>query len=224
MDGTKILIRREMRRRRRRLSPAVVRGAAEAALTSVVELRCYDRAATVLAYAATDGEVPAGELIGAAQTAGKRVFLPRLQDDRMEFGEYGRGWPLRLGRYGIDEPTGPVFEYPDGAAILVLAPLVAWDRRGVRLGRGGGYYDRALADLRGDACVVGLGYQFQEYATLPADPWDILLDYVITEAGTVRCGCGSRPPSNRREEEQCHGGFCMDRGYRLSCRRTRLGL
>jgi 5-formyltetrahydrofolate cyclo-ligase len=168
--------------------------------------------------------VPTAGIIGEAERTGKRVFLPRFRGDRIEFGEYGPRWPLRSGRYGIQEASGPSFQCGGVEEIVVLCPLVAWDARGVRLGRGGGHYDRALAELRKQACLVGLGYQWQEYATLPVDPWDVLVDYVATEAGVVRCAGGTELPANRREEEQCHGGVCMDRGYRLSGGRTRMVL
>ena len=71
---------------------------------------------------------------------------------------------------------------------LVLAPLVAFDRTGTRLGMGGGFYDRAFAFLRDPAyrghrpVLLGLGYEFQQTAELVRQAWDVPLEAAVTEA------------------------------------------
>ena len=66
--------------------------------------------------------------------------------------------------------------------------MVAWDARGGRLGRGGGFYDRLFAELTNGVTRVGLAYEFQECPEIPCEPWDVCLDYVITERRVVGCG------------------------------------
>ena len=197
MDGAKTLIRREMRSLRRRLASAVVTSAGEAVRRHILELDQYRRAGVVLAYVSNENEVPTADLVSLALAGGKHVFLPRMDGERMTFAGYGPDWPLRPGRFGIPEPTGPSFKPREGESIVVLAPLVAWDARGARLGRGRGYYDRSLAELGADACRVGLGYSFQQCTQLPSDPWDVFLDYVFTERGAVRCQGGGNSPAKR---------------------------
>ena len=97
------------------------------------------------------------------------------------------GDSLAVGRGGVREPLRGAPEHPETPAVA-LVPLVAWDRYGGRLGRGGGFYDRLFAELTSGITRVGLAYEFQEYAELPRDPWDVSLDYVITERRIVRCG------------------------------------
>ena len=70
---------------------------------------------------------------------------------------------------------------------VVLTPLLAFDRKGFRLGYGGGYYDRTLAELRrtGEVTAIGLGFAAQELAALPSEPWDQTLDMILTECGLI---------------------------------------
>jgi 5-formyltetrahydrofolate cyclo-ligase len=203
MNGTKDSIRREMRARRRALSPAM-RGAAERALcVQLADFPPYAAAAAVLAYAATENEFPTGALIARALADGKQVFLPRVRGGSMRFARLEPARGLRPGTFGIPEPTGRVLRPDADGPTVGFVPLLAWDARGTRLGRGGGFYDRALAALTGRVCPVGLGYAFQRRVALPRDAWDIPLHYVLTEEGTVRCCSWGGHPSSRKEDTTC---------------------
>ena len=67
---------------------------------------------------------------------------------------------------------------------MVVVPAVAYDRRGNRIGRGKGYYDRLLHDTR--AIKVGVAYDFQLVDDIDAEVHDVAVDYVITERGIIR--------------------------------------
>ncbi len=96
---------------------------------------------------------------------------------------------LLPGRFGLMEPDGdPVREVPAARFDIVLAPLLAFDRNGGRLGFGGGYYDTLLGDCRCRA--VGLAYSFQEVPAVPIAPHDRKLDIIVTETETIRTGHG----------------------------------
>ena len=69
---------------------------------------------------------------------------------------------------------------------MIFLPVVGWDSHGGRLGMGGGYYDRALAGIVGPV-LVGLAYGSQQVEQIPRESWDIVLDYVATDAGLIRC-------------------------------------
>ena len=150
----------------------------------------------VAVYAALPWELDAAPLIGLALSRGCRVYLPRIDRQRasrrMRFAAM-RG-PWRRNRLGIAEP-----EVSDtlGARWLdvVFLPLVGFDRRGLRLGAGGGFYDRAFAfrHLRRAwhaPRLVGLAYALQEVPQLTAAAHDVLMDAVITEEGLIRCATG----------------------------------
>jgi 5-formyltetrahydrofolate cyclo-ligase len=147
-------------------------------------------------YAALPCELDTAPLLELAESRGCRIYLPRIDRRRssrqMRFVEM-RG-ALRRNRLGIDEP-----EATDtiGARWLDLAflPLVGFDARGVRLGTGGGFYDRAFAFRRLRHAwhvprLVGLGYAFQQLGHIDAAPHDVPMDAVVTEEGIIRCSTG----------------------------------
>lgn len=108
----------------------------------------------------------------------------------------GEGVPLQFRAWMPGEPTRPgVWEIPiplDSAAEVhpdvLLVPMLAFDRRGYRLGYGGGYYDRTLAGLRAlkPVTAIGIAYSGQEIAEVPHGTWDEPLDWIMTEKGAFR--------------------------------------
>ena len=144
------------------------------------------RAQTFAAYLPNDAEIDPTPLLQRLSAIGKGIQLPRILRDwrgeRMLLQDYRAGDPLEVGRFNMPQPTGPL---PQGfrPTPVVLAPLVAYDQRGYRLGMGGGFYDRYLAQHPGCLCI-GLAHSFQEAtAALPTHHWDQPLDAVITERG-----------------------------------------
>ena len=147
-------------------------------------------------YAALPWELDAAPLTALAERRGCRVYLPRIDRRResgaMRFVPKQERWSYN--RLGIAEPHG---HESLGARWLdvVFLPLLAFDRRGVRLGTGGGFYDRAFAfrNLRGmwhAPRLVGLAYAFQEVEHIDAAAHDVLMDAVVTERGFIRCSTG----------------------------------
>ena len=132
----------------------------------------------VAAYLARDGEVDLAPLINTLWQQGTAVALPVLADGGMFFAAYDIDERLHGNRYGIPEPAQPRPVDPT----VVLAPLVAFDDRGQRLGMGGGYYDRYF---RASPTVrrIGIAHECQRVAALPAEPGDMPLDAVATERG-----------------------------------------
>ena len=112
----------------------------------------------------------------------KRFFLPRVNGVNLEILPYDES-RLELGAFHIEEPTGENTVSADEIE-LVIVPGVAYDRRGNRLGRGKGFYDRLLASTR--ATKVGVGYEFQMVDEIPAEPHDVKMDMVITQKTIIR--------------------------------------
>ena len=126
-------------------------------------------------------------LIEHAVTAGKRVFFPILDHQSLKFARWTEQTCLQKNRFGIDEPIDSE-TIPTKQLDLVLAPLVAFDQQGTRLGMGGGYYDRTFAFLAECARpaglkLVGVAYEFQRAILPEPRSWDIPLDAVVTELG-----------------------------------------
>jgi 5-formyltetrahydrofolate cyclo-ligase len=117
---------------------------------------------------------------------GARLALPVVagQGKPLIMREWTFGAPLLSGVWGIRQPEAEAAEVePD----ILLVPLLAFDRAGRRLGYGGGYYDRTLAQLRARKSVVaiGLAYAAQEFPAVPSTPRDARIDLVLTEREVI---------------------------------------
>ena len=116
-------------------------------------------------------------------SARKRILLPVVKGDDLELRLYTGDDCLTEGAFHIDEPTGTAFT--DYAAIdLAVIPGVAFDRRGNRLGRGKGYYDRLLPRIP-TAYKLGLCFPFQLLDQIPAEAHDIPMDEVLTAVSSI---------------------------------------
>ena len=117
-------------------------------------------------------------MVAIGREHGVAFAVPVLACGTMRFAAYRADEALRQGRHGLCEPANPALLRP----ALVLAPLVAFDARGNRLGMGGGHYDRYFAE-HPRAERIGVAHECQRTAELPVDPWDVRLDAVVTEQG-----------------------------------------
>jgi 5-formyltetrahydrofolate cyclo-ligase len=148
----------------------------------------YSSCRRLVVYAALPDELPLSEVARRAAAAGKRLLWPRVHEEGpMTFARADRVESLVPGRYGVREPAPAVPSEALGSDVLVLAPGVAFDSSGGRLGRGRGFWDRALGEARG-AIVFGVGYELQFVQHVPSEPHDRLVDAVLTEVGLRRCG------------------------------------
>jgi 5-formyltetrahydrofolate cyclo-ligase len=178
---------------RRRQSADLTTG--QALRDAVLTLPELATASCVTAYVARMAEPDTAPLIAELHRRGVRVLLPVLLPDldldwAADDGERHRSSVHR----GLTEPTStPLGRDAIGQADVVLAPALAVDRNGVRLGYGGGCYDRALTRIRRDALVVALlhdGELLDEL--LPAEEHDRRVDAVATPSGVVRIRAGVR--------------------------------
>lgn len=111
----------------------------------------------------------------------KHFYLPRVNGVNLDILPYEES-RLELGSFHIEEPTGNNVVDPSEIDMVVV-PAVAYDRKGNRLGRGKGFYDRLLKNTR--ATKVGVGYEFQLVDELPIEPHDIGVDIIITQNSTI---------------------------------------
>jgi 5-formyltetrahydrofolate cyclo-ligase len=183
-------LRREMVERREGLSAEERRVRIEAAAARLLALpELADVAGrTVAGYVAVRGELdPAPALAGLA-ARGARVALPRVADasPRLRFHRVDAGTTLRPGRFGILEPDEHAAEVAVTEVDVVIAPGLAFDGAGYRVGYGGGYYDEALGAARGRPVAIGLAYDFQVVDRCPTGDDDVAVDLVVTDARVVR--------------------------------------
>ena len=187
-------LRQRLRQQRERLRPAERIAAANGVAGSLEQLPEFLVDPAVAGYWAVGGELPLHAALASLQARGQRYHLPVLQPGRrLVFAPWRTGVEVQTNRYGIPEPAcAPGDLVAPQALDLVLVPLIAFDRRGHRLGTGGGFYDRSFAFLKGLArpaqpVLVGIGSSFQETDALPAQDWDIQMDFVATERELIDC-------------------------------------
>jgi 5-formyltetrahydrofolate cyclo-ligase len=176
-----------MRARRAALGPGDRLAAADAVARHLGEQPPLREPGYVGGYWAVNGELPL-HAVQLRLAPGQVWCLPLLQDDgSLRFAPWRSGDSLLPNRFGIPEPdVAPASTLAPGDMTIVLAPLVAFDAVGRRLGMGGGYYDRTFAFRRTQPpppMLVGVGFSFQEVAPLAAETWDVDLDAVVTEHG-----------------------------------------
>jgi 5-formyltetrahydrofolate cyclo-ligase len=183
MKVSKNAIRQELRELRRRLPGNVVEAAGERVREAIRSFAGYCQAASVVLYASDENEISLAPLCEQIFASGRVLYLPKTRDASGVVA-WRPGQPLERGLGGVLEPLCGDLVQPRLPAI-VLAPLVAWDTNGARLGRGAGFYDRLLPTLGHEVCRVGIAYEFQHWPGLPSDHWDVPLHGVITEQRRV---------------------------------------
>lgn len=140
--------------------------------------------ARVALYWPHRGEYDTRALADRLRARGAQVLLPVIVASAapMVFREWRAGDTLRHGPHGIAEPAAGA----DIVPTAILAPAVGFDAAGYRLGYGGGYFDRTLAELAPRPLLIGCAHEFARMPTLHPQAHDIPLDYVVTEAGVYR--------------------------------------
>jgi 5-formyltetrahydrofolate cyclo-ligase len=189
--------RRELRQRlaeqRRALAPPVRIAAAQGLRRSLEHLPEYLTDARVAGYWASHGELPLNLVIPPLATRGQQFLLPVIgRNKQLRFAPWQSGEEVQPNRYGIPEPVAQDELLEPFQLDLVFVPLLGFDRRGNRLGHGGGYYDRSFGFLNEqvrptEPLLVGIGYAFQELAQVDEQAWDVPLDFVATERELIDC-------------------------------------
>jgi 5-formyltetrahydrofolate cyclo-ligase len=168
---------------RRLARPEPERAAATAAMTCAL-LGGLAGTRALAAYVPEPAEPGYGRVPAAFTQLGARVLLPVVPSEGSELAWAVDTGRLAPGRFGLLEPVGPrLGPTAIGIADVVVVPAVAVARDGVRLGRGGGYYDRALRHVRPDAVVVALVFDDEFVDELPAEPHDRRVTAVVTPSG-----------------------------------------
>ncbi len=173
-----------MAARRRQLAPDQAAAAGGAVVERVSQAPAFRERARLALYAALPDELPTRPLYEVARTLGKVLLWPRIAaEGDLEFAPCRRWEDLVPERYGVLAPPPGQESVALGENDLLLVPGVAFDLRGGRLGRGGGYYDRVLGEIgKGGPLSLGVGFEFQLVEEVPREPHDQALDALVTES------------------------------------------
>ena len=146
----------------------------------LVESGEFHRARRVASYCSLSDEMPTEGLLRAVLESGRTLLLPRRgSSQQLEFVAADDLGSLVRGSFGVLEPPPSVPAEPLRVDDLVLTPGVAFDRAGIRLGRGGGWYDRSVAP--GLGLLLGVAFAFQIVAEVPATSADRRMEGFVTE-------------------------------------------
>ena len=185
--AAKARMRAQVRAARAARTPVQRDDAAPALAAAVLALPELAGVPTVAAYASRPDEPGTAPLLAALRERGCTVLLPCVVGQELQWGELD-DTGLSPAAFGIDEPRGPRRSDLHGVDV-VIAPALAVDAHGHRLGQGGGYYDRALTDAR--VPVIALVHDDELVNEVPVEPHDLIVDIVVTPTRVVRVASAS---------------------------------
>lgn len=178
---SKTHLRRQILQQRRNLPVNVWRERSDRLCIQLLHCPQFSSARTVLAYQSCRQEPDLSYLFASSD---RQWGLPRCSGKDLLWHRWQPSAPLVTGTYGILEPLpdAPLLAPPN--VDLILVPAVAIDRRGYRLGYGGGYYDRLRSEPAWSKIpTLGIVFDFAYLDSLPIDPWDLSVDAICTELG-----------------------------------------
>ncbi len=147
---------------------------------------------TVAAHLSLPTEPGTDPLLAALDAAGAAVIVPRVAGGVLEWVEWRPDVPTTPGAFGIAEPTGPAVIGALAQVAVVFLPALSVDRAGRRLGQGGGFYDRALADVPphadGGPLRVACVFDDEIVDEVPNEEHDLTVDVALTPSGVVPLG------------------------------------
>ena len=187
-------IRVSKRQQRRNLSALKQQLNANKLVKKLLHLKQVKQAKNIAVYLCNDGEINLTKFIQALWKAKKHCYLPVLNKrlaGHLVFLPYYKNQKLIKNKYKISEP---VYSYRNSQSAkhldIILMPLVSFDKRGNRIGMGGGYYDRSLSfmpqgkrnqSIYRKPILIGVAHSVQKVDDVPVEPWDIKLDMIVTD-------------------------------------------
>lgn len=169
---------------KKNMNPEEARQKGNMIIENLQMMKEYQSAQWIYSYVAFNREVQTRELISRSRYSGKRVAVPRVEGKSIEFYEIDNLNDLREGPMGIWEPLKSCKRAFSQDA-LMLIPGLAFDKAFNRIGYGGGFYDRYLAE-HPNHTTIALTYDFQLFYRIPNDLHDQKMDIIITDEGIYR--------------------------------------
>jgi 5-formyltetrahydrofolate cyclo-ligase len=186
ISARKATIRRLVLSRRGQLDPVERAQRGNALIARLLDVPEVSDADPVLAFVSISSEVPTTMLLEGVLANGKHLLLPYVADDgALRAAAISSLRELEPGYRGIPEPRARLPVAPDAAGV-VIAPGVAFDERGGRLGYGGGFYDVFLR-AADKVPRVGICFEMQIVEEIPREEHDERVDVIVTEERVIRC-------------------------------------
>ena len=191
---SKDALRKEALATRRLLSSAVCDALSARIAENLFETKLFQEAKTILLYADIRNEVRTEAIRQEAVKRGKKTAFPKVLPDGIRFFLTTGPEDFTKGIFGISEPDPARCTALTGKEedLLIMVPGLLFTKDGARLGYGGGYYDRFLKGAH-QAPTVALAYESQLVSSLPEEPFDIRMQYILTERGIYHGHLCERP-------------------------------
>jgi 5-formyltetrahydrofolate cyclo-ligase len=181
-------IRKRILALRKAQDPNVAKAATQSVCDAFLRALPKKNGLKLALYRALPGELDPSAMTEELHRSGAELFYPRIVDQQakqLEFAPAPPGVMWVKGAYGIEEPASSLPSVPASVLGLIVVPGVAFSVTGERIGRGAGYYDRALKGA-GTALKVALAFDFQVLQSLPQHSEDQKVDWVLTESRDLR--------------------------------------
>lgn len=179
----KLDIRNRILRERRALSQEQVEDLSDSVCAHILHNEMFYQAEAIYGYMPIQNEADIRLVLKKALQMGKKVALPRVEGDSMEFYEIQSLEDVEPGSFKVMEPKKDCPLFVESG--LMLVPLVVFDNAGNRIGYGKGFYDRYINSHKdagnGPKILLGVGYEMQRVDKIPADNFDYPMDYLVTE-------------------------------------------
>jgi 5-formyltetrahydrofolate cyclo-ligase len=184
----KQLLRARARALRSSLSPAEILEKSERICHNLMDV--LDGANPIMVYVSKPMEVHTRALIVQLLAQGKTVIVPIIEKDTktLRLSYIKDPAVLSQSTFDVSEPVGHELPAQASDVKAVIIPMLAFDKRGNRLGYGAGYYDRFLT-AHPHMTRIGIAFACQELMEIPADPTDAGMDMIVTDTGIIRCQC-----------------------------------
>ncbi len=189
MNNSKREIRKYIERQRGELVLEDKRIKDDKIFKFLIDSNLFKEAKVIFIYVSFDGEVDTHKIIAYALEQGKQVCVPKIlkKSEGIQIMKIDEMSSLTPGYYGILEPSEDSERINIDDVDIIIMPGLAFDRYGGRIGYGGGFYDRLLADSTIQDNRIALAYGFQVFDRIPTDEQDEKVDMIITEDGIFTC-------------------------------------
>lgn len=181
-NKAKQALRKEMALRKKTYTKTTLSDLSGQIISHLEQTPLFQAASCIALYHALPGEVQTARLLDRWHRE-KRLLLPLVDGNDLRMLRYEGPDSLEPGAFGILEPKADGIEAKPDEIDLIIVPGVAFDDQLHRLGRGRGFYDRLLAATH--APKIGICYGFQLVPLVPTEPFDIPMDYLLTEKGLI---------------------------------------
>lgn len=183
-------IRKQILSVRNKLPEDEVQKLSNSIFNNLIKNEFLDNASHIMVYLDFKHEVKTDAIINYCLSQDKKIYIPICipETHEISISRITSLQELEAGHFDIREPKLQHIRLSDAGLIdLVLVPGIAFDNRGNRTGFGAGYYDRFMSRLKPGAVKAALAYSFQLVERVPSDIYDIPVDYIVTEKGTINC-------------------------------------